>query len=448
MKKAMVSVLVFACLFFATSCDNGSGNATDTPSNDADAPAETAITATLDTASGSAIPAQFNATITWSIKDSEWKSDDSYVAQAYFAGTDGKPIAVGSPFAFQKTKSGKGTYEFKIPEAGLPATVKKPYELTIVVNKGDAVFWTSAAWTFTEGNISGTYTGTLNYYTAFDPVTGKPTKGDSYDYRATLNQYGAMVTATNIYYLYDSDNDDVNDKESLQQCTVVMAASTTAGGKTKLTGAGTFTNGSGVTTNYSGEAYVFGDNRTISCDAYWLSTDAAKKSTGSFNAELKGTASISGKVTINLNGQTPIFTSTDPHDEDCCYAVVLYGFGEGDIEDNAGRMSLGPVETDGTAYWYTYKIPDLPAGNYYLMFGGIDGDLGVAEADRNHMPWSTGEAVGLAGLDPAMAVRWIDGDTAQDVKDAVSAIVPITVKDGDALTGKDFGAIVRSKDKL
>jgi len=321
--------------------------------------------------------------------------------------------------------------------------------LTIVVKKSDAQIFKSDPWTFTEGKISGTYTGTLNYYTHFLPDGVTPDAANSYDYRATLTQYGTLVVATDIVYLYDSNGDHVNDKEEKQTCAVVMTTSTVSG-KIKLTGTGNYTNKSGTTvTKYSGEASVFGDARTISCDAYWLSTDTAKKSWGSFESKLKGTSSISGKVTINKNGQTPIFVSTDPADEDTCYTAVLYGFGESNMKNNAGQMYMGPVETSGADYFFTYKIDDLPAGSYYLMFGGIDGETGTPEAERDHMPWSKGEAVGLYGLnDPGIAVKWIDGITLTGTdKTAFDALVPVTVKEGEVVTGRDISAIVRAANK-
>ncbi len=429
MKKTLVLMLALVCLFFATGCG--------TAAND-DSIDETAFTVTLDTTSGSAIPAQFNADVTWKIRDSDWKAGDVYEAQAYFAGTGGTPIELGSPLAFESAQSGTTKYAFKIPDDGLPSTVKKPYELTIVVTKADAQVYTSAPWTFTEGKISGVYTGELNYYSIPDPVTSDDV--EYYDYKVTLTQYGNLVVGTNIFWLKSAT-------ESVPQiCTVLLTASTDAG-KTKLTGTGTYTNKDKETYTYSGDIYVYGDGRTLSCDSYWLATDTTKKKCGSFDANQMGTASISGKVTID-SAVSPIFDSTVPEDEDTCYVVVLYGFGESSLENNAGRMYMGPVEKSGSDYFFTYKIEDLPAGNYYLMFGGIDGETATPEAERDHMPWSTGEAVGLDGLAPALAVKWIDGITLTGTdKTAFDALVPVTVTAGQAVTGKDFNAVVRSTDK-
>ena len=118
------------------------------------------------------------------------------------------------------------------------------------------------------------------------------------------------------------------------------------------------------------------------------------------------------------------------------------------MEDNAGRICLGPVEKTGTVYSFTYTIENLPAVSYYLMFGGIDGETGTPEADRDHMPWSIGEAVGLYGLAPDIAVKWIDGEILAGAdKTAYDALVPVTVTAGQTITGKDFNAIVRSADK-
>lgn len=431
MKKALSLMMVLGCLFIATGCDpeiTGETNNGSTPIS------ETTITVKLDTTSGSAIPAQFNADVSWKIKDADWKAGDVYIAQAYFAGTGDTSVEIGSPLAFESTQTGTAKYAFKIPDGGLPSTVKKPYSMTIVVKKADTQIWKSDAWTFTEGKISGVYTGTLNYYTDFDEVTGKPIDAEDYDYRVTLTQYGNIVVGTNIFWLKSAT-------ESIPQtCTVLMTAST-ENNNTKLTGTGTYTNKTGTTTSYSGEAYVFGDGRTISCDNFWFSNDATKKSYGDFNADLKGTASISGKVTIentyNVPSEDILFAN---HSEYDCVVAVLYTVTEELVEDCAGRMTMGPIEGTYPNYSFTYTLSDLPAGSYYLYFGGTDPE------SSTHMPWSTGEAIGLEGLEPSLAIRWISKEEEQEVKDAVNAIVPITVKDGETLTGKNITARIRNTD--
>ncbi len=297
---------------------------------------------------------------------------------------------------------------------------------------------------FTEGPLTGVHTGCLYYYKDFNEA-GEPIDADGYDFKATLVQYGKIVLASNILYLEDTNDDGVFESETPQTCTVIMEASV-VDGKTKLTGTGSFTGSDGETESYSGEAFVFGDGRSISCDSYWEADDTTKKSCGTFDCTKMGTSSIKGTVTISgTDGRSDLKFIEG---EGTCVAAVLFGFDGDDMEDNAGAMTMGKVAVDGGIYTFAYEIKDIPAGEYYIFFGGLDQGDDVAEGDR--LPDKTGEAVGVCGTtsidDVAVLTDWIDGSPSDATKAAIAALKPIEVKEGETVLNLDFTAYVRSTD--
>lgn len=234
----------------------------------------------------------------------------------------------------------------------------------------------------------------------------------------------------------------MNDARTSKQCTVIMTAKT-ENGKTTLTGTGTYVDNLGHTESYSGKAYVFGDGKTISCDKYWYANESEALCWGGFDANMTGTASISGTVTIDYNSVNESeFTFTDNADEaldGSCFAVLLHGFNEENMDDNAGIMADCILKSD-SPYTYTYELKNVPAGDYYIFFVGVKAG--------NRIPNSIGEALGLYGLtDPDIAMDWIDEvDLTEPDKTTFDAIRPITVSEGDAIT-KDFTAFVRDRNK-
>lgn len=461
MKKTILFVLAIACLLFATACEMSSGGDDDDPAaggttggggtggggtggGDVTAITATTFSVTLDTTSGSAIPDTFNATCNWEIKDSDWVAGDVYTVQAYFTGTGVALVEVGTPYTLESKQKGTGSYTFKITDTGLPASVKRPYELKFIMKKGDTPVLTSNTYSFTEGPLTGVHTGCLYYYTDFNEA-GEPIDADGYDFKATLVQYGKIVLASNILYLEDTNDDGVFESETPQTCTVIMEASV-VDGKTKLTGTGSFTGSDGETESYSGEAFVFGDGRSISCDSYWEADDTTKKSCGTFDCTKMGTSSIKGTVTISgTDGRSDLKFIEG---EGTCVAAVLFGFDGDDMEDNAGAMTMGKVAVDGGIYTFAYEIKDIPAGEYYIFFGGLDQGDDVAEGDR--LPDKTGEAVGVCGTtsidDVAVLTDWIDGSPSDATKAAIAALKPIEVKEGETVLNLDFTAYVRSTD--
>lgn len=449
MKKAILLLSALAFIFLAVSCDTGSSGGTDddpgatggeTPGGGTPAITETSFSVSLSTTTGSTNPGEFTATCTWQIKDADWVAGDVYTVQAFFAGSSGAPVPIGTAHTLESLQTGTGTYAFTIPGEGIPSSVVKPYAMNFVMKKGETEIRT---FKFTEGKLTGEYSGTLYYFTAFD-ADDNPTDGNGYDFRASLVQLGPVVLASDIYYLEDTNDDDVNDKETPQVCTVIMSASETDG-MTKLVGVGTYTDEDGATRSYTGKATVFGDARSISCDGYWVSEDPAKKVTGNFSCTLNGTASVKGRVTIsNPDGKTLVFT--DPTcEEGVCVAALLFGLDEDNLENNAGKMVMGPVQGTSPDYYFDYEIKDVPAGEYYVFFGGIDQGEDIAEDDR--LPDKAGEAVGLRGTtaitDLAVLADWLGGEPSVATKAAIEALEPIVVKEGETVLSVDFNAVVQ-----
>ena len=151
-------------------------------------------------------------------------------------------------------------------------------------------------------------------------------------------------------------------------------------------------------------------------------------------------------ITFNLSCMALIGTCFEG--EGTCVAAVLFGFDGDDMEDNAGAMTMGKVAVDGGIYTFAYEIKDIPAGEYYIFFGGLDQGDDVAEGDR--LPDKTGEAVGVCGTtsidDVAVLTDWIDGSPSDATKAAIAALKPIEVKEGETVLNLDFTAYVRSTD--
>lgn len=300
-RTLVAAVLMTATFMFVTlGCENLTG--ADEGEKDTGAGIEsTSFIITLpDTAAGSAIPSSFKVHYKYAISDKEFVSGSEYSVQASFAGSSVE-IPVGTPFSLKTTaQTGEGDFTFAIPETGLPDSVKKsPYELTFNSKKAGAETGVkSTVFKFTEGKMTGTYTGQLYYYgpgITFD-ANGQPAGNDYWDkyYRIHLVQYGTMLIGTQTFY-WSSDIPT----ETSCNVNVVMRITSQTGSKAVVEGSGTYTNASGASTTYSGEATIYKDGLLISCDKYWLASDTVKTPKGMFDANKTGTAKISGTVTID-----------------------------------------------------------------------------------------------------------------------------------------------------